>query len=71
LISICFGLEFVVNDTMWQACKRGGKETKQIEEDGLVDVDGEKSKLAEDLSKIRMVESLDASASKQSKKLHY
>ncbi|CAA0404766.1 unnamed protein product [Arabidopsis thaliana] len=48
-----------------KACKRGGKETKQIEEDGLVDVDGEKSKLAEDLSKIRMVESLDASASKQ------
>lgn len=55
---------------MWQACKRGPKETKQISEDGLVDVDVEKSKLAEDLSKIRMVESLDGSAPKQSKKLH-
>ncbi|CAH8272214.1 unnamed protein product [Arabidopsis lyrata] len=48
-----------------KACKHGQKETKQISEDGLVDVDAEKSKLAEDLSKIRMVESLDASAPKQ------
>ncbi|CAL9231541.1 unnamed protein product [Arabidopsis halleri] len=48
-----------------KVCKHGRKETKQISEDGLVDVDAEKSKLAEDLSKIRMVESLDASAPKQ------
>ncbi|XP_010421392.1 PREDICTED: cyclin-A2-1 [Camelina sativa] len=37
--------------------KRGRSEIKQIAEEGLVDVDAEKSKLAEDLSKIRMVES--------------
>ncbi|EOA20642.1 hypothetical protein CARUB_v10000955mg [Capsella rubella] len=45
-----------------KATTRGRKEIKQVAEKGLVDVDIEKSKLAEDLSKVRMVESLDASA---------
>lgn len=71
MLGVCFPLEFLLTDTTWQVCKHGRKETKQISEDGLVDVDAEKSKLAEDLSKIRMVEFLDASAPKQSKKLHY
>ncbi|KAL1224264.1 Cyclin-A2-1 [Cardamine amara subsp. amara] len=46
-----------------KASKQGRKETKQRAKEGLVDVDEDKSKLAEDMSKIRMVESLDASAS--------